>query len=206
MPAGLFVAFEGGEGAGKSSQVVLLAQALREHGRTVLVTREPGDSRIGPGVRQMVLDDPGNAGLSPKAEALLYAADRAEHVAAMIRPALGRGEVVLTDRYIDSSLAYQGAGRALPEDEVEQLNAWATDGLLPELTVLLDIEPALGLRRAGAAPDRLESEPLEFHRRVRDHFLALAARRPQAYLVIAADQSREDLAAHISKHVLEMLG
>jgi len=206
MPAGLFVAFEGGEGAGKSSQVVLLAQTLREHGRTVLVTREPGDSRIGPGVRQMVLDDPGNAGLSPKAEALLYAADRAEHVAAMIRPALSRGEVVLTDRYIDSSLAYQGAGRALPEDEVEQLNAWATDGLLPELTVLLDIEPELGLRRAGASLDRLESEPLEFHRRVRDHFLALAARRRQAYLVIAADQPREDLAEQIAKHVLEILG
>ncbi len=133
-----------------------LAETLRQQGRQVVVTHEPGDSRIGPGIRQMLLDT-GNRGLSPKAEALLYAADRAEHVDALIRPALAEGKVVISDRYVDSSLAYQGAGRELAEQDVEHINAWATAGLLPDLTVLLDIDPELGLRRAGATPDRLES-------------------------------------------------
>lgn len=198
--AGLFIAFEGGEGAGKSSQVRRLAETLRQQGRQVVVTHEPGDSRIGPGIRQMLLDI-GNRGLSPKAEALLYAADRAEHVDALIRPALAEGKVVISDRYVDSSLAYQGAGRELAEQDVEHINAWATAGLLPDLTVLLDIDPELGLRRAGATPDRLESEPLDFHRRVRDKFCALAARRPDAYLVLDADQSKAALAAAIADRV-----
>jgi dTMP kinase len=181
----VFIAFEGGEGAGKSTQVRRLAAHLRDLGRDVLETHEPGDTRIGPAVRALLLD-PANAGLSARAEALLYAADRAEHVDAVVRPALQRGADVLTDRYVDSSLAYQGAGRPLDPQAVAAVNAWAVDGLLPDLTVVLDVDPDLGLRRASVTPDRLESEPLEFHRRVRTGFLQLAARDPARYLVVDA--------------------
>ena len=145
----MFVAFEGGEGAGKSTQVAALAELLRARDHEVVETYEPGDTRIGPDVRRLVLGH-ASAGLSATAEALLYAADRAEHVESVIRPALARGAVVLTDRYVDSSLAYQGAGRPLDYDAVAAVNAWATGGLLPDLTMVLDLDPAEGLLRAGA--------------------------------------------------------
>jgi dTMP kinase len=201
---GLFVALEGGEGAGKSTQVRLLAELLRARGLDVVVTYEPGDSMIGPDVRRLVLGHD-STGLSPRAEALLYAADRAEHVDAVVRPALDRGSVVLTDRYVDSSLAYQGAGRPLAYDEVARVNAWATDGLLPDLTVLLDLDPVDGLRRAGATPDRLESEPLAFHQRVRAQFRALAAADPARYLVVDATAEVGDVAGRVADAVLALL-
>ena len=200
----MFVAFEGGEGAGKSTQVVALAAALRARGLDVLETFEPGDTMIGPDVRRLVLGH-ASAGLSPVAEALLYAADRAEHVEAVLRPALARGAVVLTDRYVDSSLAYQGAGRPLDHDEVARLNTFATGGLTPDLTVLLDLDPAQGLARAGAEPDRLEVEPLEFHRRVRAQYLALAAADPDRYVVIDAAAPPDQVAAQVAAAVLARL-
>jgi dTMP kinase len=201
---GLFVAFEGGEGAGKSTQVRLLADVLRARGVEVVVTYEPGDSMIGPDVRRLVLGHD-RTGLSPRAEALLYAADRAEHVDAVVRPALEAGSVVLTDRYVDSSLAYQGAGRPLAYDDVARVNAWATDGLLPDLTVLLDLDPVDGLHRAGATPDRLESEPVAFHERVRTQFLALAAAEPARYLVVDATAEVGDVAGRVADAVLALL-
>ncbi len=203
MRAGLFVAFEGGEGAGKSTQITALAALLRARGLEVLETHEPGDTRIGPDVRRLVLGH-ASTGLSAKAEALLYAADRAEHVDAVIRPALAAGSVVLTDRYVDSSLAYQGAGRPLDYDEVARINAWATGGLLPDLTVLLDLDPAQGLRRAGE-PDRLEVEPLEFHRRVRTKFLELAAAEPSRYVVVDAAAEAEHVQDEVARAVLAVL-
>jgi dTMP kinase len=200
----MFVAFEGGEGAGKSTQVAALAAVLRARGLDVLETFEPGDTRIGPDVRRLVLGH-ASAGLSPAAEALLYAADRAEHVEAVIRPALARGAVVLTDRYVDSSLAYQGGGRPLDPDDVARLNSFATGGLLPDLTVLLDLDPVEGLRRAGAEPDRLEAEPLEFHHRVRAQYLALAGRDPKRYVVIDSAAPPDQVRAAVAAAVLARL-
>jgi dTMP kinase len=209
VPAdGLFVVFEGGEGAGKSTQVKLLAQALRGQGRDVVVTREPGATTIGARVRSLLLDrDPGAEPLSPRAEALLYAADRAHHVAAVVRPALARGAVVISDRYVDSSLAYQGAGRTLPVDEVSWLSGWATGGLKPGVVVLLDVDPALGLVRVSnrGAADRLESESLAFHDRVRYAFLDLAAADPKRYLVLDASRAAGDLAAAVLDRVTDLL-
>src|SRR5262249_23128077 len=173
---GLFIVFEGGEGAGKSTQVRLLAELLRANGHDVVVTREPGATEIGERIRTMLLDEEQES-LTPRCEALLYAADRAHHVAALLRPALARGEVVISDRYVDSSLAYQGAGRTLPVDEVSWLSSWATGGLKPDLVVLLDVEPHVGLARIGARgnTDRLENESGAFHERVRYAFLHLAS-------------------------------
>jgi dTMP kinase len=184
--AGTFVALEGGEGAGKSTQLALLEKWLRERGHEVVVTREPGATAAGARIRQLLLDN--GSRLSPRAEAMLYAADRAQHVAEVVRPALERGAVVLTDRYVDSSLAYQGAGRELEVDDVQRLSTWATEGLRPDLVVLLDVDPAVGLRRAGDAPDRIEAESLEFHQRVRQGFLDLAGADPDRYLIVPADQ------------------
>jgi dTMP kinase len=198
---GFFVAFEGGEGAGKSTQVRLLTHVLVDQGRDVLATREPGGTPAGETIRSILLD-PATGHLSPRAEALLYAADRAHHVATVVRPALARGAVVLTDRYLDSSLAYQGAGRTLDVEEVRQLSTWASEGLVPDLTVLLDLDPEVGLARAGD-PDRLEAEPLEFHRRVRLLFLDLAAAEPQRYLVVDAERSPEDVFAEVGLAVAE---
>jgi dTMP kinase len=206
---GAFVVFEGGEGAGKSTQVVALADALRQEGREVVVTREPGATDVGERIRELVLD--GSSGalpLSPRAEALLYAADRAHHVAAVVRPALARGAVVISDRYVDSSLAYQGAGRTLPVDEVSWLSSWATGGLKPDLVVLLDVEPMAGLARAaarGAGTDRLEAESLDFHERVRDAFLDLAAADPKRYLVLDGSAPVDQLAAAVAQRVGGML-
>src|SRR4051812_15166546 len=179
---GYFIAFEGGEGVGKSSQVRLLAERLVGAGHQVLTTREPGGTSAGLAIRSIVLE-PSTGHLSPRAEALLYAADRAHHVATVVRPALDSGTVVITDRYVDSSLAYQGAGRTLDLDQVRRLSDWATEGLLPDLTILLDLDPEVGLARAGD-PDRLEAEPLDFHGRVRALFLKLATE--DRYVVVDA--------------------
>jgi dTMP kinase len=194
--SGLFIAFEGGEGAGKSTQVQLLAADLWAGGYDVVVTFEPGATAIGARLRQVLLDR-SSAGLSPAAEALLYASDRAQHVAEVVRPALERGAIVITDRYVDSSLAYQGGGRALPESEVRRLSSWATAGLLPDLTVVLDVDPEVGLRRRGGPADRLEDEGLAFHRQVRATFLQLAAHGRDRYLVLDATEPAEVIQAAI---------
>ncbi|SEP27969.1 dTMP kinase [Trujillonella endophytica] len=203
---GLFLAFEGGEGAGKSTQVRLLTEELAGRGRAVRATFEPGDTPAGTVVRQLLLDR-ADLALSPRAEALLYAADRAQHVDAVLRPALAAGEVVVTDRYVDSSLAYQGAGRAIPREEVAALSRWATGGLVPDLTVLLDLPPVTGLARARgrAAADRMEAESLEFHERVRATFRELAAAEPHRYLVLDATLPADDLAAAIRARVAALL-
>ncbi|MEU8758572.1 dTMP kinase [Streptomyces sp. NPDC048659] len=189
-PTGFFIALEGGDGAGKSTQVEALAEWIRAKGHEVVVTREPGATPIGKRLRSILLDV-SSAGLSNRAEALLYAADRAEHVDSLVKPALERGAVVITDRYIDSSVAYQGAGRDLSPTEIARISRWATDGLVPHLTVLLDVSPETARERFTEAPDRLESEPPEFHARVRAGFLALAAADPGRYLVVDAGQEPE---------------
>ncbi|MFH9677075.1 dTMP kinase [Streptomyces sp. NPDC017405] len=188
--SGFFIALEGGDGAGKSTQAEALAEWIRAKGHEVVVTREPGATPVGKRLRSILLDV-SSAGLSHRAEALLYAADRAEHVDTVVRPALERGAVVISDRYIDSSVAYQGAGRDLSPTEVARINRWATHGLVPHLTVLLDVAPETARERFTEAPDRLESEPAEFHARVRSGFLTLAASDPGRYLVVDAGQEPE---------------
>jgi dTMP kinase len=204
---GLFIAFEGGDGAGKSTQAAELARTLEARGMTVLRTREPGGTPIGEKLRSLVLDH-GHGHIDAHTEALIFAASRAAHASQVIRPALERGETVLTDRYIDSSVAYQGAGRSLGADAVRSLNEWATSGLLPDLTVLLDVDPAVGRQRrtAGdAAEDRLESEADEFHARIREAFLDLAAARSERYLVLPAHLPVPELAARILASVDALL-
>lgn len=181
---GLFVCFEGGEGAGKSTQSQLLRERLEASGHVVLLTREPGGTPVGADVRRIVLD-PATGELADRTEALLYAADKAEHVETLVLPALQRGEVVITDRYVDSTLAYQGAGRSLAVEEVEQVARWATGDLRPHLTVVLDLEPAAGLSRFEGR-DRIEGESLAFHQRVREAFVAMAKDDPEHYLVLDA--------------------
>lgn len=200
---GLFVAFEGGEGSGKSTQIMRLAQWARESGREVLETREPGGTALGVELRALVLDPVGQ--VTPRAEALIYAADRAHHVETVIRPALAAGRLVLSDRYVDSTLAYQGAGRGLG-DGARTVTEWATGGLVPDLTVLLDLDPVVGLARAGArsAPDRLESASFDFHEAVRARFLALAAAEPRRYLVLDATQPEDELADRIRETVARL--
>ncbi|MDP9435949.1 MAG: dTMP kinase, partial [Actinomycetota bacterium] len=201
---GTFLAFEGGEGAGKSTQLGLLVDWLRAGGHDVVVTREPGATPLGARLRALLLE---GEPVSPRAEALLYAADRAHHVATVVRPALERGAVVVTDRYVDSSLAYQGAGRALSSDEVARLSRWSTEGLRPDLVLLLDVDPAVGLARARrtGAPDRIEAESLAFHARVRQAFLDLAARDPDRYLVVAADAPADAVQARLRERVAALL-
>ncbi|WP_432547021.1 dTMP kinase [Kineococcus sp. SYSU DK004] len=208
---GSFVALEGGDGSGKSTQVRLLAEHLAGTGREVVVTREPGGTELGREVRALVLAAPGGPVLDPRAEALLFAADRAQHVAQVVRPALERGAVVVTDRYVDSSLAYQGAGRALAVDEVERLSAWATAGLRPDLTVVLDVDPVTAAARRGrdaarAGEDRLEAESRAFHARVREQFVLLARRDPGRYLVVDATAPAEVVAAAVRERVAVLLG
>ena len=200
MSTGLFVALEGGEGAGKSTQVDLLQRWLTGLGREVVVTREPGGTPLGRRLRELLLD-PSTGALAARTEALLYAADRAEHVQDVIRPALRAGAVVLTDRYIDSSIAYQGAGRSLDPADIAKLSAWATEDLLPDLTVVLDIDPQVGLRRFDAPLDRLEAEPLSFHVAVRNGFLALAEQHAVRYLVVDATQDPDLIQAHIRERL-----
>ena len=201
---GLLLAFEGGEGSGKSTQARLLSIWLRENGYDVLATHEPGATKIGMRLRALLLDT-AHTGLSPWAEALMYAADRAEHVAAVIGPALARGTIVVTDRYVDSSLAYQGGGRRLPADALRQVNQQATGGLEPELTFLLDLPPTDGLSRRARSADRLEAEPEQFHDRVRSGFLALAQAEPDRYLVLDAGRDQFEISREIQAAVRELL-
>ncbi|WP_030905912.1 dTMP kinase [Streptosporangium amethystogenes] len=201
---GMFIAFEGGEGSGKTTQSRLLAIWLRDQGFDVVQTREPGSTKVGMRLRAILLDAV-HQGLSARSEALLYAADRAEHVEKVIRPALQRGSMVISDRYVDSSLAYQGAGRALDIEEVKRINGWATGGLVPDLTVLIDTPPSVGLARLGGAADRIESEPLEFHERVRREFRALAAAEPDRYLVVDGTLPQEQISSLIYDRVREIM-
>jgi dTMP kinase len=201
--AGCFVAFEGGEGAGKSTQATKLADWLRAEGYDVLLTHEPGDTEVGQKLRQIVLD-PATGDISHRTEALLYAADKAEHVHAVVAPALSRGAVVITDRYVDSTLAYQGAGRALEDRELERLARWATSDLRPNLTVVLDLPAEHGLTRFEER-DRIEGESVEFHERVRDMFLQLASSQPEHYVVVDAQRPVEEIAEEIRTRVAPLL-
>lgn len=203
---GLFVTFEGGDGAGKTTQASLLEQWVRSDGRDVVRTREPGGTEVGVRIRDIVLHHRGH--INARAEALLYAADRAHHVETVVQPAIARGDVVIQDRYLDSSVAYQGAGRVLDADDVRALSLWATDGLLPDLTVLLDLDPTAARARLDADDkpfDRLEAEKNEFHARVRDGFLALARREPERFLVLDATEAPEVLAARVRDAVTTRL-
>ena len=191
---GVFIAFEGGDGAGKSTQVRLLAERLRADGHDPVLTRQPGGTALGQRLRDLVLHgDP----MTPRAEALLFAADKAQHVEEVVRPALAAGRVVLTDRYTDSSVAYQGAGRDLGAREVHTLQMWAVGGLVPDLTVIVDIPAQEGRRRRGEVHDRLESEEDAFHEAVREHFHALAATAPERYLVVDGTGDPDDMAGHV---------
>jgi dTMP kinase len=207
VTTGMFIAFEGGEGAGKSTQSKLIATWLVERGYEVVTTREPGATPIGRQLRHLLLD-PENGELAPRAEALLYAADRAQHVATVIRPALARGAVVVSDRYVDSSLAYQGVGRALSTAEIDRLSQFATSGLRPDLTVLLDVRVSVGLARTAgrdAVPDRLEAESTAFHERVRAAFRELAEDGADRYLVIDAGLSPEAIHQQIVRRISDMV-
>ena len=199
--SGAFVVFEGGDGAGKSTQCRLLADALRERGHEVVLTREPGGTSIGEAIREVLLGV-GSHGMVARTEALLFAAARAQHSAELIRPAVARGAVVLSDRYLDSSVAYQGAARELGEDRIADLSRWATEDLTPDLTVVLDVTPGVGLARAGDA-NRMEAEPMAFHEAVRESFLRRAAAAPSRYLVLQADQPVDATAAQVLSAVLE---
>jgi dTMP kinase len=189
---GLFITLEGGDGTGKSTQSTLIGDWFSAQGREVVFTREPGGTELGNELREIVLHSRGH--IAPRAEALLYAADRAHHIATVVRPALERGAVVIQDRYLDSSVAYQGAGRVLDPDEVRYVSMWATEGLVPDITVVLDLDPAIGRDRLDAANkqfDRLEAEALEFHTRVRDAYLTMAAAEPERFLVVDATLDRD---------------
>ena len=201
---GVFVCFEGGEGGGKSTQARMLAARLTERGLHAVLTFEPGDTAVGKEVRRIVLD-PATGELSDRTEMLLYAADKAEHVDTVVLPALERGHVVITDRYVDSTLAYQGAGRTLAMDEVEHVARWATHDLRPHLTVVLDLEPEHGLGRFTER-DRIEGEGEEFHARVRAAFLEMAAADPDHYLVLDARRPVDDIADEVWLRVEPLLG
>lgn len=201
----MFLTLEGGDAVGKSTQAAALEAWLTGLGRTVVRTREPGGTDLGLGIRDLVLHRDGP--VAPRAEALLYAADRAHHVATVVRPALERGDVVVQDRYLDSSVAYQGAGRVLDADEVRGLSLWATEGLLPDLTVLLDLDPRVGReRRADRGRfDRLEAEQDDFHERVRRAFLDLAAAAPERFLVVDGALPPDEVQAAIRAAVTPLL-
>jgi dTMP kinase len=203
---GLFITLEGGDGSGKTTQASLLERWLVERGRTVVRTREPGGTEFGTEVREIVLHSRGH--IAPRAEALLYAADRAQHIATKVRPALERGEVVVQDRYLDSSVAYQGAGRVLDGDEIRDLSLWAAEGLLPDLTILLDLDEQAARERLDGANkrfDRLEAEKGEFHARVRAAFLTLAENEPERFIVVDASAEPETIAALIRDRVTDLL-
>ena len=200
VSAGRFIAFEGGEACGKSTQARLLAGEL-----DAVLTFEPGATAVGAAIRSLLLN-PSTTALVDRTEALLMAADRAQHVAEMVRPALVAGRHVVTDRYLYSSVAYQGYGRGLPPDEVDQLSRWATDGLLPDLVVLLDVDVAEAMRRRRRAPDRFERENDGFHQRVRDGYLALATADPERWAVVQASGSVHQLAVAVRSIVRDRLG
>jgi dTMP kinase len=199
---GIFIAFEGGEGTGKSTQSKLLAQWLEQEGESVVLTREPGGTNLGKDLRKILLGHETGA-ISPRAEALLYAADRAHHVYSVIRPALERGDVVITDRYFDSSAAYQGAGRILNPAEVARISRWATESLYPTLTILIDVPAEIGLGRLQSR-DRLEAEPTEFHERVRQEFLQIAMMDPERYFVVDGTQHVDEIHRQITERVSEL--
>ena len=199
---GIFIAFEGGEGSGKSTQSKLLKKWLEEEGEEVVLSREPGGTEMGKDLRRILLDH-STGEISPRAEALLYAADRAHHVYSKIRPALDRGEVVITDRYFDSSIAYQGAGRVLVSGEVARISRWATESLFPTLTILIDLPAETGLGRLKSK-DRLEVEPLDFHERIRQEYLQLSLLDPERYLVVDGRQTVEEIHSDIIKRVGEI--
>lgn len=203
---GVWITLEGGDGSGKTTQSNLLAEWLEDAGRTVVRTREPGGSEVGQLIRDIVLHHRGD--IAPRAEALLYAADRAHHVATVVRPALDRGDIVLQDRYLDSSVAYQGAGRVLDATEIRDLSLWAAEGALPDLTVLLDLDPGTARTRLDSADkpfDRLEAEKSEFHGRVRDAYLTLAEAEPARFLVLDAAASPQEIAELIRTRVDALL-
>jgi len=203
---GLFITFEGGDGSGKSTQAELLTSWCEAAGHSVMRTREPGGTEVGIELRNIVLHHKGE--IDPRAEALLYAADRAQHIGTKVRPALRRGEIVIQDRYFDSSVAYQGAGRVLDATEVRNISLWATEDLLPDLTILLDLDPQVARQRLDAADkpfDRLENEKQEFHARVREGFLALAAAEPERWLVLDAALPVEQLQQLIRDRVAALL-
>jgi dTMP kinase len=203
---GVFITLEGGDGSGKTTQAELLRGWLAERGRTVVRTREPGGTEVGVEVREIVLHHRGD--ITPRAEALLYAADRAHHVATVVRPALERGDVVIQDRYIDSSVAYQGVGRVLDPEEVRGLSEWATEGLRPDLTILLDLDADAARGRLDEARtryDRLEAEASEFHDRVRAAYLDLAIAEPDRFLVVDAKRPVDEIAAAIRDRVASLL-
>jgi dTMP kinase len=199
---GVFIAFEGGEGTGKSTQSKLLKKWLEKEGEEVVLSREPGGTDLGQGLRKILLGHETGA-ISPRAEALLYAADRAHHVFSLIRPALDRGDVVITDRYFDSSIAYQGAGRVLQPNEVARISRWATESLFPTLTIIIDMPADIGLGRLKSR-DRLEAEPLAFHERVRNEFLQIAAMDPERYLIVDGLQEIDDIHEQIISRVGEL--
>lgn len=201
MITGLFIAFEGGEGAGKSTQTTLLADWLTAQGREVVSTRQPGGTDVGRQIREIVLS-PETGELSGRTEVLLYAADKAEHVDTVVRPALERGAVVITDRYVDSALAYQGAGRGV-DDEAERILWWSVGGLRPDLTVVLDVAPSEGMSRFEER-DRIEAEGGDFHERVREMFLRLAA-RGDGYLVLDGRAPVETIAGQVQAAVAELI-
>jgi dTMP kinase len=204
--SGLFISFEGIDGVGKSTQADLLEQYLIDAGKTVVRTLEPGGTEVGIEIRKILLHHRGE--LAARAEAALFAADRAHHVATKIRPALARGEIVITDRYFDSSVAYQGAGRELAMDEVRNLSLWAVDNLLPDLTVLLDLPAQVARSRregTGVAPDRLESEKIEFFERARQAYLELAKAEPNRFLVINAADDVDKLQSQIRARVSQLI-
>jgi dTMP kinase len=197
--AGVFITFEGGEGSGKSTQTKLLKEWLEKDNERVLLTREPGGTPLGNQLRDILLDNK-TGNISPRAEALMYAADRANHVYTMIRPALEKGEVVISDRYFDSSVAYQGAGRVLSPAEVARISRWATESLTPTLTIIMDLPAEIGLARLQST-DRLESEPLAFHERVRHEYLNLAYQDPERFLIVDASQTIEQIHQEIIERV-----
>ncbi len=202
---GLFVVFEGGEGAGKSTQMRLLRSAVERLGLPVVTTREPGGTTIGEHIRALLLD-PASTEMADRTEALLYAAARAQHAQEVIRPALDAGAVVLCDRYVDSSVVYQGIARGLGEGQVEELNRWGTLDLLPDLVILLDVDPQEGLRRVGHEPDRIEAAGIDFHRRVNEAFRRRAASEPSRFVVLNASRPAEEIHARIREQVLPRLG
>jgi dTMP kinase len=204
---GLFITFEGGDGSGKTTQINLLASWLESEGHTVVITREPGGTDLGTELRNIILHREGF--IAPRAEALLYAADRSHHIHTLVRPALKRGEIVVQDRYLDSSVAYQGAGRVLDPTEVRDISLWATENLMPDLTVVLDVPASVAKERQAAGErqyDRLEAEAEDFHTRVRESYLALAAEEPERFLVIDGESSIEEIHEVIVAKVSDLLG
>ena len=205
--AGLFLTFEGGDGSGKTTQINLLAGWLESQGKTVVLTREPGGTDLGVELRNIVMHRKGF--IAPRAEALLYAADRSHHIHTLVRPALERGDIVVQDRYLDSSVAYQGAGRVLDPDEVRELSLWGTERLMPDLTVLLDVPASVAKARQAAEDrdyDRLEAEAEEFHTRVRESYLALAEAEPGRFLVVNGELPIEEIHQVIITRVSDLLG